>query len=237
MFQLPEVLRALVRLRGFDRARSAARKVIAELLRGRAGDGGFGYEREPLYTLCAATAPVAIALLEARAAGFAVPEDVVEDALDYLQACQGEGGGFRYCPDPRHPLLAKDRDRYLREEVGRTFGALLALHRGGRTGDAFRRGLAFLAGERTSDSIAPDAKYVWIDLMHGSELRAVMDQPTRERFDAAEAAVRGRLARADGSFAWPGMQWAAMLGTPSMHTVLAAAAGTLVMTRRPVTPR
>jgi uncharacterized protein YfaS (alpha-2-macroglobulin family) len=92
-FQLSEVLQLLAAYAADPVCSAAAAQVISELARSQRDDGGFGYDRGELYTLCVATTGVVLALLDARDAGIDVPRDCVARAVAYLEACQGEGGG------------------------------------------------------------------------------------------------------------------------------------------------
>lgn len=229
-FQLPYVLHALADRPDCRDCRAAAALVVGELQRSQRADGGLGYDRDELYTLCVATSNGVLALAAARAAGIAVDATAVTRALDYLQACQGETGGFRYCRDPSHPILAKDRVRYLREELARTTGAVVALARGGRgESDACRRAIAWLASEITADALREDDRYLWFTLLGADGIDALLPEPTAANWRKLVAARLRGLQDEGGAFRWPGMDWSEALGRPGMHRPFATAAGALLL--------
>lgn len=222
-FQLPLVLPLLLDHRGDDGVARAARRVVGELAASQRADGGWSYDRDPLYTLLSTTAPVLITLCDARAAGLRVPEATLSRAADYVEACQGAGGGFRYCPDPSHPILARDRARYLREEVPRTVVAVAALAAAGRAGgEAHARGVAFLERHLTKESLPDDDHHLWFSLLWGDRLAG--PPLLRARWDELVAARLEALREDDGGQRWPGMAWSGALGRPPMYPVFATAA-------------
>lgn len=234
-FQWPQVLRALAASADEPRCRKAAVAVVGEVARSQRDDGGFGYDRGELYTLCVATSGVVIALAEARDAGIAVPAECLARGTGYLLACQGEGGGFRYCPDPSHPILARDRPRYEREEVGRTLGAVAALASAGGNDAAVGRGLGWLQANFAASHVPADDRYLWFTLEAMADARRHCEPALRERFDALLDLRLQERRRPDGAFDWPGMDWSEILGRPAMHRTYATAAGMLLAAGRRTT--
>lgn len=223
-FQLPLLLPLLLDHRADPDVAIAAQRVVDELVATQWPDGGWSYDRDHAYSLISTTAPVAIALADARRAGLEVPPAVIEKAADYVEACQGEGGGFRYCPDPTHPILARDKERYLREEVPRTVVAVAALAAVGRDGAAaYERGIAFLQRELGPDSLPEDDRHLWFSLLWGDRL--VAPGELRSRWDRLVRARLDSLRADDGGQSWPGIAWSAGLSKrPPMYPVFATAA-------------
>jgi len=117
----------------------AAASVVAYLEREQKADGGWGYYVTGDLSQGAApatpamsftTAGVLLGLADARAAGFEVPNALLERGFDLLEATRNEDGSFEYwlypgAPRPGAPVGAS----------GRGPVCTLALVRGGRAGD------------------------------------------------------------------------------------------------------
>ena len=227
-FQLPMALVALcAHGQRSRRGARAVRHIVDRLVATQWADGGWSYDDgekgNELYTLLSTTTGVVAALAVAHRMGYAVPAATLEKGIGYLRACANEDGGLRYCPDPKHPILAKDRARYVRSEPGRTLAGLGAMHLAGAGKDGIvQRGFGYLRPRLRQWLRGSADRHLWFNVFWASYAAPAMPGDLRKTWRAELTMLLARQ-RADGSFAWPEMAWSAMLAKDPMHERFATA--------------
>ncbi len=221
-FQLPIALVALCAYGQRDPdIVQAVRHAIDRLVATQWSDGGWSYDNDPagrkLYTLLSTTTGAVAALAVARRTGYAVPKDTITKGLEYLRACATDDGGLGYCPDPKHPILARDRRRYARSEPGRTFAALGAMCLVGTGRDVMvRKAIANLRPQLRTWAQDEVGQHLWFNILWASFAEPLLPDSVRSEWQDTLATVLARQGK-DGSFAWSGLAWSAMLSSDPMQ--------------------
>jgi len=110
--------------------------------------GGWRYQPRPQDADLSVTVCQVMALRAARNAGFAVPKETIERALDYVKACQNPDGGFRYM---RSGGSSPAKATQAGSQFARSAAGVVAYTNGGiYEGPELVRGLAYL------DDFRPD---------------------------------------------------------------------------------
>lgn len=125
----------------YDRAdfKEKLQKAVDLIVKTQNSEGGWRYEPkiEPIADTSVTSCQL-VALRSAKNAGFYVPNEVIEKAMNFLKKCQNPDGGFQY-------LLLSDNPGYGRSAFGRSAASLLALQSGGLyEGEIIDKGFEYL---------------------------------------------------------------------------------------------
>jgi hypothetical protein len=109
MYQHALATLALAEMYGMDpddELEMALRKAVQLIVRSQSHNGGWRYHPRPGDADLSVTVMQIVALRAANNAAIPVPEQTIEDAVDYVQACAAAGGGFGYNGPGRNPQMS-----------------------------------------------------------------------------------------------------------------------------------
>jgi hypothetical protein len=189
--------------------RKALEKSVALLGESQNNEGGWRYQPKPLDADVSVTACELNALLAARAAGIAVDDKLVANAVAYIRRCQNPDGGFSYMAG-----------QGVNSGFPRSAAGVAVLIHGGAVPAAdaeLRRGIQYLT--RTLGAAVPKEGHYFYGRYYASQWLSADPAASRERRDALARELLDAQQR-DGS--WKEDSFSPVYSTASALIILQA---------------